>query len=95
MGEAVNEEGAGVSDLREPDGLAFVLSDMARDLLAQRSVQRTLERITANAGILMARHKLSEDDAFDILVDWSPNRNTKVGEVAEIVAATRELPQVR
>jgi GAF domain-containing protein len=46
-------------------------------------------------GILMERHKLTDDHAFSLLVRASQHTNTKLVEVARYLVATGELASVR
>ena len=46
-------------------------------------------------GILIERHKLTPDQAFDALATVSMNRNVKVRDIAEHLVLTGELPLVR
>ena len=67
--------------------------------LADANRTEQLRRVAANRdvigqakGILMARRGLPADDAFAVLVATSQKLNRKVVEIAEVVAATGELP---
>jgi len=46
-------------------------------------------------GILIERHKLTPDQAFDTLAKVSMNRNIKVRDIAEHLVLTGELPAGR
>ena len=46
-------------------------------------------------GILMERHKLTADQAFQLLAQASMASNTKVRDVADLLVSTGELPRVR
>ncbi|MGY1822929.1 ANTAR domain-containing response regulator [Geodermatophilus sp. SYSU D00079] len=50
-------------------------------------------RISQAIGILMARHRLTEDQAFDLLRQCSSHRNVKLAVLAEEVVHTGELPR--
>jgi transcriptional regulator with GAF, ATPase, and Fis domain len=65
-------------DLDTINGLRDAL--VARDVIGQAK------------GILMARHRIDADAAFDLLVRVSQDQNVKVRTLAEYVAATGELP---
>jgi AmiR/NasT family two-component response regulator len=43
-------------------------------------------------GVLMAHHKLTQEQAFDLLRIASQNTNRKIRDIAEEVALTGELP---
>ena len=43
-------------------------------------------------GILMERHKLTDDQAFTVLTRTSQNRNTKLRDVADELVTTGLLP---
>ena len=89
-----------------PDAFGDVAKNVARlyathAALALADASRTeqLRRVAANRdligqakGILMARRGLPADDAFAVLVAASQNLNRKVVEIAEVVAATGEVP---
>ncbi len=49
--------------------------------------------IGAAVGILMARHKLQQADAFELLRRTSQDQNRKVYELALELVSTGELPQ--
>jgi hypothetical protein len=49
-------------------------------------------RISQAIGILMARHRLTEEHAFALLRQCSSRRNVKLAVVAESVVYTGELP---
>jgi GAF domain-containing protein len=62
------------------------------------NLQRALETravIEQAKGILIERHKLTPDQAFEALVTVSMNRNVKVRDIAEHLVLTGELPLVR
>ncbi|WP_076258653.1 ANTAR domain-containing protein [Intrasporangium flavum] len=73
-------------------------------LLAHRAVALRLERdnlrvaletnrsISAAVGVLMGLHHVTQDDAFDLLVRASQNRNRKLRDIAEDVIRTGVLP---
>lgn len=62
--------------------------DLTQDLQAALD---TRDVIGQAKGILMARHKLTGDDAFDLLRVASQRRNEKLRVIAEEVVATGEL----
>jgi AmiR/NasT family two-component response regulator len=71
-----------------------------RDLLAeaQRRIENleialhTSRRIGIAMGILMCRHRWTEDQAFGALREASQHGNRKLRDVAERVALTGDLP---
>ena len=65
------------------------IADNLRIALESRAV------IDQAKGILMERHKLTADQAFQLLAQASMATNTKVRDVAEQLVATGELPRVR
>ena len=77
----------------------------AGNLHAFRSAQDTVENlrvalasravIDQAKGILMERHKLSADEAFQMLAQASMTSNVKVRDVAEHLTSTGELPPRR
>lgn len=54
----------------------------------------TARRIGAAMGVLMASHKVTEPQAFDLLRTASQNRHRKLREVAEDVLLTGTLPKM-
>jgi GAF domain-containing protein len=61
------------------------------------NLQRALESravIDQAKGILMERHKIPADQAFQILARVSMHSNRKVRDIAEQLVLTGELPQV-
>ncbi|MEU5884378.1 GAF and ANTAR domain-containing protein [Spirillospora sp. NPDC047279] len=52
----------------------------------------TRQRIGQAVGILMERHRLTDDQAFELLARTSQNLNRKVRDVAEHLVTTGELP---
>ncbi len=77
----------------------------ASNLHAYRSAQDTADNlrvalesravIDQAKGILMERHKLTPDQAFQLLAQASMASNVKVREVAEQLVTTGELPRIR
>ncbi|MGY1710302.1 ANTAR domain-containing protein [Geodermatophilus sp. SYSU D00758] len=62
------------------------------------NLQRALESravIEQAKGILMERHKLTPDQAFEALATVSMNKNVKLRDIAENLVLTGELPLVR
>ena len=65
-------------------------------VIAQEGARTALESrdvIGQAKGILMARHKLSASEAFDLLRRTSQSRHVKVRELAQLVAETGALPE--
>jgi GAF domain-containing protein len=61
------------------------------------NLQRALESravIDQAKGILMERHKITADQAFQLLAQVSMHRNEKLRDVAEILVLTGELPRI-
>ena len=46
-------------------------------------------------GILMERHDITADQAFQILVSVARSNHTKLRDLAETLALTRSLPPIR
>jgi AmiR/NasT family two-component response regulator len=79
--------------------LAEQLSDARSDLAAAHAhaeeLQRALvsnRRIGMAMGILMERHRLTEEQAFQRLRDLSQRSNVKLREVAEQIVYTGDPP---
>ena len=68
------------------------LAEKARNLETAVSSHR---RIGVALGILMARHQLTENQAFDLLRVTSQNTNTKLSAVAEDVVLTGTIRSIR
>ena len=62
-------------------------TDQLRRAMASRDV------IGQAKGVLMERHRITGDEAFEMLKQASRRANRKLVDVAEILAATGELPQ--
>jgi hypothetical protein len=65
---------------------------LARLVSENDNLRRKLETqpvIEQAKGILMGRHGLSADEAFDLLRHWSQDTNTKLYQVAQSVVAGR------
>ncbi|PRX45434.1 ANTAR domain-containing protein [Prauserella shujinwangii] len=60
-----------------------------------RDAIATRQEIGEAMGILMERYKISERQAFAVLVEASQRQNTKLREIAGTVTATGELPGAR
>jgi transcriptional regulator with GAF, ATPase, and Fis domain len=63
--------------------------DMARNLEVALDTRAVIDQAK---GILMERHKLTADQAFQLLVDASSRTNTKLRTIAERLVHTGELP---
>jgi GAF domain-containing protein len=63
--------------------------DMARNLEAALDTRAVIDQAK---GILMERHKLTADQAFQLLVNASSRTNTKLRTIAERLVHTGELP---
>jgi GAF domain-containing protein len=73
---------------------AIAIADARRNENLQRALV-TRDTIGQAKGILMERHRLTAQQAFDVLTKASQNTNTKLADVAETVASTGALPQPR
>jgi hypothetical protein len=71
---------------KELDVSAQHVADLQQALVASR-------RIGIALGIVMERHKLTVDGAFEVLKSLSQERNEKLRDVAERISETGELPQ--
>jgi hypothetical protein len=56
---------------------------------------KTRQAIGAATGILMARYKLTEQEAFGRIVRTSQRQNVKIRELANTINTTGELPEPR
>lgn len=56
---------------------------------------KTRQAIGAATGILMARYKLTEQEAFGRIVRVSQHHNVQIRELANTINATGELPEPR
>lgn len=65
----------------------------AIDREGAQAALRSRDVIGQAKGILMERHRLSADQAFELLRKISQERNIKVRDLAEHVAATGDLPE--
>jgi GAF domain-containing protein len=65
------------------------LADQLREAMRSRAV------IEQAKGVLMARHKVTADAAFDLLRDTSQRLNVKLRQIAQDVVDTGELPSRR
>lgn len=78
--------------------LADARSELAAAAARAEELQRALvsnRRIGLAMGILMERHRLTEEQAFDRLRDLSQRSNVKLREVAEQIAYTGDTQQDR
>jgi len=86
-----------VSD--EPaDALAEALGDLASATVHAEHLERALvsnRRIGMALGIMMERHRLTEDQAFDRLRELSQRRNVKLRELAEQIIYTGDVEKRR
>jgi AmiR/NasT family two-component response regulator len=68
----------------------------ARDLARNLEVALESRAVIDQAkGILMERHKLTADQAFQVLVEVSSRTNTKLRGIADELVRTGELPASR
>ena len=95
---------------RAADGLLAVrarsapltdVTELRRRLAAAQQRVATLQvalasnrRIGMAVGILMVRHRLTEDQAFELLRQYSSRTNVKPAAVADEVVHTGDLPRV-
>ncbi len=91
--------GAGVGE-PSPDTIEGRLAQSLRDLAAAELRADNLEaallssrRIGMAMGILMERHRLTAEQAFDCLRDLSQRRNVKVRDLAEQLIYTGNAEQ--
>jgi AmiR/NasT family two-component response regulator len=77
-----------------------VVRQLVDEGLAARTKVENLEialvsarRIGAAVGILMARRQLTDQQAFNVLVQASQNQHRKLRDIAEDVILTGDLPQ--
>ncbi|MFJ1804472.1 GAF and ANTAR domain-containing protein [Streptomyces sp. NPDC088180] len=73
---------------------AAVALSSARNQAQLTEAVATRHVIGEAMGILMARHHIPEDDAFNVLRRYSQNRNVKLGVIAREVAELGALPPV-
>jgi transcriptional regulator with GAF, ATPase, and Fis domain len=71
---------------------AVALATSRRDEAMQQALHNS--RVIGTAvGVLMTRHRLTNESAFALLSRWSQDHNVKVAEIADTVARTGELPR--
>jgi len=78
--------------------LSVARSDLATARAHAEALKRALvsnRRIGMAMGILMERHRLTEEQAFDRLRDLSQRSNIKLREVAEQIVFTGDTEQRR
>jgi len=76
------------------EALAEALGDLASAHVQAEHLQRAVvsnRRIGMAMGILMERHRLTEDQAFDRLRDLSQRRNVKLRDLAEQIIYTGDV----
>ena len=81
------EDGSGFSDR------SAALNEARRHIEHLETALQTNRRIGVAIGILMSRHGLSEDDAFNLLARASQLANRKLRDVAEEVVYEGDLPR--
>ena len=81
LGEDLGTEGDITSAAVIPPDVRFGGVMASRDAIGQAK------------GVLMERHRITGDEAFEMLKQASRRANRKLVDVAEILAATGELPQ--
>lgn len=72
---------------------AAVAFASARSDAQLREAMATRQEIAEAMGILMERYKVTERDAFAMLVKSSQNRNVKLREIARAITHTGEIPE--
>lgn len=80
------------------DELAGARADLAVAATHAEHLQRALisnRRIGMAMGILMERHRFTEEQAFEQLRDLSQRRNVKLRDVAEQIIYTGDVEQRR
>jgi AmiR/NasT family two-component response regulator len=81
-----------------PDELAVARADLAVAAAHAEHLHRALisnRRIGMAMGILMERHRFTEEQAFEQLRDLSQRRNVKLRDVAEQIIYTGDVEQRR
>jgi AmiR/NasT family two-component response regulator len=76
------------------EALAAALGDLASATLHAEHLQRAVvsnRRIGMAMGILMERHRITEDEAFDRLRDLSQRRNVRLRDLAEQLIYTGDV----
>jgi transcriptional regulator with GAF, ATPase, and Fis domain len=73
---------------------AVALASAQRDEQLHEAL-KTRQAIGAATGILMARYKLTEQEAFGRIVRTSQHQNVKIRELANTINTTGELPESR
>jgi AmiR/NasT family two-component response regulator len=80
------------------DELLLARADLAAAVADAEGLQRALvtsRRIGMAMGILMERHRLTAEEAFDQLRDLSQGRNVKLRELAEQIIYTGDTERRR
>lgn len=89
---------AAVTGGDEAGALAEARSDLASATAHAEHLQQAVvsnRRIGMAMGILMERHRLTEEQAFDQLRDLSQRRNVKLRDLAERIIYTGDVEQRR
>jgi GAF domain-containing protein len=73
-------------------GNADMIARTAEDLAGMKAAMASRASIEQAKGILMERHKITEDQAFTLLSRASQNANIKLREVADELVRTGALP---
>jgi hypothetical protein len=69
--------------------------ESSSDVMNLRQALATSRQIGAAVGIVMSTHKITEDQAFDLLRTTSQNLNRKLRDIADDVTESGELPNDR
>ena len=93
-----SDEPGAFTDESEYIGLMFAAHAAVALIGAQQQQNMTLavsmrDLIGQAKGILMERHRITAEQAFDLLVRASQRTNTKLADIARVLTATGELPQ--
>ncbi|WP_328475693.1 GAF and ANTAR domain-containing protein [Actinoplanes sp. NBC_00393] len=93
-----SDEPEAFTDESEYVGLLFAAHAAVALVGAQQHQSLTLavsmrDLIGQAKGILMERHRISADQAFELLVRASQRTNTKLAEIARVLTETGELPR--
>lgn len=92
----IEQEALGIGALFASHARALMLHSASADQVANLSEALTSSRQIGTAvGILMAMHKVTSEEAFDMLSKVSQDLNRKLRDVAEDVTRTGALPNRR
>ena len=69
-----------------------LITELQNEITTLRVALETCRRISAAVGIVMATHKVTQEQAFDALRTISQHRNQKLRDVADEIVFTGALP---